>query len=210
MILQYFKWNDFDQFWTIAVGATGMLGMLLVVAQLFYVMVQVRRARRQFELSQAGETSRIFSEVMDRWADQYENRCALMAKPATTADALLEKHGKNPSNLLSDPTWQNEIRPMLNFYEFLGVLLSNEKLDRDEILERVFTLVTVDSYPGRSLKKADGILYQHFEPYLTYLRSPDYSGYRDDIYEYYDDVLIPQYIEYQREKRRKKCEQRRA
>ncbi len=198
-VFEYFVWNSFDEFWTIATGFTGIVGILLVVLQLGYVAVQVKRARRQFELAQAGETSRIFFEVMDRWSDQYANRCSLLAKPPIQMEELIYKYGRDASKLLEDKVWQNEIRPILNFFEFLGVLLSMEKLDQDEILERIFTLVTVDNYPNKTLEKEHGTLYCHLQPYLTYLRSDEYTGYRADIYKYYDQVLIPKYIAYQKE-----------
>ena len=197
LIFEYLTWSNFDQFWTVVTGSTGMVGVILIILQLWYVTRQIKRTRHQFELSQSAEISRIFFEVMDRWGEQYENRCSLLDKPAITADDLLEEYGLDASKLLGDSKWQNQIRPILNFYEFLGVLLSNDKLDQDEILERIFTLVTVDTYPGQEYVMELGPIYKHLKPYLTYLRSEDYTGYRPDIYKYYDQVLIPKYIAYQ-------------
>jgi|GEM_PF-5909214 hypothetical protein len=199
---QYVSPTNLEEFWTVVTGLTGIFGIILVVAQLAYVSIQLRRARRQFELSQAGETSRIFFDVMDRWSIQYENRCKLLAKPAVTADQLRDTFGSDPSALLADDTWQTEIRPLLNFFEFLGVLISNDKLNQAEVVERIFTLVTVDNYPNQNYEKENGTLYAHLTPYLIYLRSPDYSGYRPDIYEYYDGkgALIDRYIAYQKSK----------
>jgi len=193
---EYFTWSNFDQFWTVFTGSTGMVGLFLIILQLWYVTRQIKRTRHQFELSQSAETSRIFFEVMDRWAELYPGRCSLLAKPPTSADDLVKEFGPDASKLLEDNKWQEEIRPILNFYEFLGVLLSNDKLDEDEILEQIFTLVTVDVYPNREYVMEIGPIYKHLEPYLTYLRSDDYSGYRSDIYKYYDQVLIPKYIAY--------------
>lgn len=197
VFFEYFIWNDFDQFWTVVTGLTGMVGLLLIILQLWYVTRQIKRAGRQFELSQSTETSRIFFEVMDRWAAQYQNRCSLLAKEPTTAEALVEKYGLDASKLLDDDLWQEEIRPLLNFYEFLGVLISNDKLDQDEVLERIFTLVTVDVYPDQNYVMEAGSMYKHLEPYLKYLRSDEFTAYRSDIYVYYDQELIPEYIAYQ-------------
>ena len=196
MNLDYITPTNFQEFWTFATGTASIVGIILVAFQLLYVSVQLRRARGQFELSQASETSKIFIEVMDRWSNEYDNRCKLLAAKPTTVEALLEEYGHDASPLLASEKWQKEIRPILNFFEFLGVLLSNEKFDQAEIVERIFTLVTVDSYPNSDFQAESGLIYSHLLPYLDYLRKEDFSGYRKDIYKYYDSVLLPKYIEY--------------
>lgn len=200
MDYQYLIPADFDQFWTAVTALTGMVGLILIIAQLWYVTRQIKRTRHQFELSQSAETSRLFIEVMDRWAAQYENRCSLLAKVATTAEALKGRF-EGPSDLLAGDEWQQEIRPILNFFEFLGVLLNNDKLDKDDIREKIFTLVTVDVYPNQTYVRENGTLYQHLMPYVKYLR----DTYRTDIYEYYDKQLVPKYIEYQEAKAKAKA-----
>lgn len=200
-MLDYLKPGNFEEFWIIVGSLTGLIGILLIIAQLFYVARQINKAQDQIRLGQAGETAKIFFEVMDRWNENYERRNRLLKKPALTLEELSERYADDPAELLNSAEWRDEIRPILNFFEFLGVMLSNTVFDQDAIKERIFTLVTVDTYPGLTEPPADkdaliaeGTMYRHLKPYLDFLRRR--TNYRSDIYRYYDEVLLRIYAEH--------------
>ncbi|MEN9011111.1 MAG: hypothetical protein ABF241_03465 [Yoonia sp.] len=83
---------------------------------------------------------------MDRWQTVYEARNRILAKSAVTLDDLVKKYGDDPSELLASKDWLQNYRPVLNFFEFLGVILSNDVFDQKSITAHMFTLVTVDAF----------------------------------------------------------------
>lgn len=203
MDLEYLKPTNFSQFWTIVDTSVAALGILLILAQLIYLTIQLRRARNQVRMLQASETTKIFFEVMTRWSDVYPARNRLLAKPPAAPGELLKKYNGNPSELLNSDEWINDYRPLLNFFEFLGVLLTNDVFDQEAITSRIFTLVTVDTFsaPDDASEQElinSGSIYLHLKPYLDFLRVE--TAYRSDIYENYDDELLTRYAQYMRAK----------
>ncbi|RFP89065.1 hypothetical protein DZK27_06695 [Rhodobacteraceae bacterium 63075] len=198
---EYLIPDNLEEFWIIVGSVTGLIGILLIIAQLFYVARQINKAQDQIKLGQASETANIFFEVMDRWNANYEGRNKLLKKSPPTLKELGARYSDDPAELLNSEEWREEIRPILNFFEFLGVMLSNTVFDREAIKERIFTLVTVDTYPDvtgipkdKDALIAKGTMYRHLKPYLDFLRTE--TNYRSDIYRYYDEVLLNIYADH--------------
>ena len=204
MFQDYFRANDFTEFWTVFNARVGAIGILLIITQLIYLTIQLNRARGQVKMLQNSETTKIFFEIMDRWQTVYEARNRILAKPAVTLDDLVKKYGDDPSELLASKDWLQNYRPVLNFFEFLGVILSNDVFDQKSITAHMLTLVTVDAFSAEGdvdeqTLIASGTIYAHLRPYLDYLRS--HTQYRADIYEFYDAVLLQKYAAHIIEKR---------
>jgi hypothetical protein len=189
----------FRDHWTMILGMSSvtatlitLFGFLRISRQLKLQKDQIVKAETQLELLQASEVSQLFVLVMDRWTQNYKIRNKLLKARPKTLNSLIKKF-PTAAHLLSSSEWM-EVRSVLNFFEFLGVLLSNEKFDQDGVRERIFTLVTVDVYPEteESFGLDDGEFYLRMKPYLDFLRFE--TGYRPDIYEYYDSYLLTDYV----------------
>lgn len=198
--------SNFTDHWRMAMGIIALFSLVLSTAGLFLVVIQLYALYRQADRSQRAETSRLFIEVMDRWSLQYENRNRLIsAAPKTLAD--IKSIYPDATALLNSTHWREEIRPLLNFYEFLGVLIDNQNIDR----ESIFVLVTVDTFDcwastgtglrGKTRKVTldDCTIYQRLKPYINFLRQE--TGYRGDIYEFYDRHLLREYLDHANHKR---------
>jgi hypothetical protein len=103
--------------------------------------------------------------------------------------AEVEEKFSSWQNFLSSDEWK-KIREVINFYEFLGILLDKQYVEEDE----AFVLVSVDHFPrklgsGERVGPQEGELYKLVRPYIEYLR----DNYRDDIYLLYDHVALTRY-----------------
>jgi hypothetical protein len=90
---------------------------------------------------------------------------------------------------LNSDEWK-KIREVINFYEFLGILLKKEYVEEDE----AFVLVSVDHFPrklgsGQRVSAHEGEFYELVRPYIEFLR----DNYREDIYLYYDHIALTKY-----------------
>jgi hypothetical protein len=99
------------------------------------------------------------------------------------------------SKLMDSDFWKDELRKVLNFYEFLGLMIHQGNIDANE----AFVLVSVDHFNWDSLREEhgkgredttfkDGDFYQKVAPYLDLVRE-----YRTDIYVFYDYFLTELY-----------------
>lgn len=192
--------ETFTEYWRMWSGIFSGSSVLLSIIGLVLVLVQLYAIYLQTKRSQRAETSRLFIEVMDRWSLQYENRNRLISAAPKTLEELSAIY-PDASALLTSTHWCEEIRPLLNFYEFLGVLIDNQNIDR----ESIFVLVTVDTFGVRAAKVPDGqltindcVIYQRLKPYIDFLRTK--TGYRGDIYDFYDRHLLREYLEHVNQK----------
>ncbi len=101
----------------------------------------------------------------------------------------IEKRYGSWSQFLNTDDWK-EIREVLNFFEFLGILIEKEYVNEDE----AFVLVSVDHFQrpegtGIRVPPEQGDFYSLVKPYIDFLR----HSYRSDIYYYYDRVALPRY-----------------
>ncbi len=195
-----FSPTSFTEQWRLWMGVIATLSLFLSFLGIVFVIFQLKAIYGQAGRAQRAETSRLFIEVMDRWSLQYENRNRLIS---TAPKSLAEIKAIYPtaSALLTSTHWRQEIRPLLNFYEFLGVLIDNQNIDR----ESIFVLVTVDTFEARGegaehlpLTSDDCLIYQRLKPYIDFLRKE--TGYRGDIYDFYDKHLLKEYLEHLNQK----------
>lgn len=199
LLLDIISPSNPEQFWRMISGIGTIIAIPIVVIQLYAIKKRMDHTRKQITLLQSAETTKLFIEVLDRWSHLYPKRNALLASTPTTTETLLHEYGTDVHKFLASEEWQEEVRPILSFYEFLGVILSDQSFSGDSMKDRVFTLVTVDTFdsdekgqPLYSLSTAP--MYQHLNPYLEYLRTE--TNYRKNLYAFYDDKLLKYYIEY--------------
>lgn len=136
-----------------------------------------------------------FLAFSDAWTKVYEKRNDLLSAPEiVTSEGLLHLYGHEYENLLKTPDWRDNIRPILSFYEDLGLMLEQGLIEA----KHLFLLVTVDSFEKYNKETAErasfpeGVMYERLKGYIEYLR----KVYRPNIYEYYDKYLLVAYKKY--------------
>lgn len=122
-------------------------------------------------------------QISDKWTAIYPSRNAVLASRDISKTALLQKYGNDYSLFLNSEEDWTSVREVCNFFEFLGMLVQGDFVDK----EHLFVVVTVDRFDDPEYP--DGILYSKLKGRIEYLR----QVYRSDIYEYYDKFLLPEY-----------------
>jgi hypothetical protein len=194
--------SGFSEHWTMIGGmwgvVIGLISTTVSIIGLVIVYLGFKRTRIQISLGQSAETSRMFIEVMDHWNTHYKIRNELIGSEPTSLAEIEGKFGSDYKEFLKTEYWREKIRPLLNFYEFLGVIIENYQVNKGAMKRQIFTLVTVDVPDDISLSNFtvdDLRIYQRLTPYISYLR----KYYRKDIYEYYDKYLLKEYMSYLRD-----------
>lgn len=88
----------------------------------------------------------------------------------------------------NDTFWRDNLRAVLNFYENLGLLIARGYIAESD----AFVIVSVDTFEGREKIVENASFYRMVKPVLQYLR----TGYREDIYVFYDRWLLRRYCEH--------------
>lgn len=140
-------------------GALALFGLLLTYWNL-------KRSADQREVS-------TLLALQQRWNDIYATRNALrhldLETPAMRALLAQDKtEEQSCKDILTSEVWLKIVRPVANFYEFVGLMVSDGHISA----ERLFVLVTVDDM---SWSKA--------RPFIERLGS-----YRRDLYVYWDEL----------------------
>ena len=162
-------------------SVAGIISALAIVSAAVFAFFQIKWAA-------SSDRARIFMKIADRWSDIYDARNHVLAEPVLTKDAIFERHGRDYKKFLASDEWK-AIRPVCNFFEFLGVIL-HQKFIRGEEL---FVLVTVDVFKEivdrEDVLVPDGVMFSKLRGPIEYLR----EVYRPDIYVLYDKFLLKQY-----------------
>lgn len=136
--------------------------------------------------------ARMLLRISEEWNRVLPIRYALLDRLSSEGmsdrQAIEQRFGSWNSFLNTDE-WK-EIREVLNFFEFLGILIEKGYVDEDE----AFVLVSVDHFhrpegTGIRVEPKEGDFYSLVKPYIDFLR----HSYRRDIYFYYDNVALPRY-----------------
>lgn len=146
---------------------------------------QLDHQRRSFQVRMLLRLSEEWNRILPLRYELFDD--LKTANLQTKAD--VENEYSDWKVFLSSDEWK-KIREVINFYEFLGILLKKEYVEEDE----AFVLVSVDHFPrklGTGLRASaqEGEFYKLVKPYIEFLR----DNYRDDIYLYYDNIALTRY-----------------
>lgn len=185
--------------WSNIISAIVAIASLLIAAAgIFFVWVQLRQIKYQGLKDEKANHAALMLDLAKRWSEVLEARYKVMQKlrspDAFNVDIAKDFHN-DCSRLMDSDFWKDELRKVLNFYEFLGLMIHQGNIDANE----AFVLVSVDHFNWDSLREEhgkeredttfkDGDFYQKVAPYLDLVRE-----YRTDIYVYYDYYLTELY-----------------
>jgi hypothetical protein len=146
---------------------------------------QLDHQRRTFQVRMLLRLSEEWNRVLSL---RYELFDELKSANLTTQSDVESKY-TDWKLFLNSNEWK-KIREVINFYEFLGILLEKQYVEEDE----AFVLVSVDHFPrklgtGQRVSAHEGEFYRLVKPYIAFLR----DNYREDIYLYYDHVALTRY-----------------
>ncbi|HWT13240.1 MAG TPA: hypothetical protein VN231_10845 [Allosphingosinicella sp.] len=150
----------------ISAGAT-LASAILAALGIWFVWRQLRALSQQ-------SRSQIFLDLADRWTAIYPARIQVLGMKATSVEALIAKY-PDYRQLFAEEFWP-KMRELLNFFEVVGLMIHQKFITAPE----VFVLVSVDR---------EGDMNAVLQPYINFLR----LTYRDDIYKFYDEYLLPEY-----------------
>jgi len=142
------------------------LGVWLAFLNLRNSRIAAQISAKQSELSTRQQEVAILSQVQDRWNSIYETRNKLR----TTKFHLVNWAGMEPEEILKHKDWIEIVRPVANFYEFVGLIISKGYIAPETAL----VLVT-----------ADRASRMNASPLIDALR----SKYRDDLYLFWDELI---------------------
>lgn len=183
----------------IAASLSAIFSMVSSIASLKQLRINSEHASSQHRSARA----HIFLEIADRWSKVLEVRRILLAKKNFfTFEQLRDEYEQNKTEVktykdfLCSNVWLNELRPICNFYETLGVMLEQGSIAPSAM----FVLVTVDNLEKIQESDRDGnitvreefAVHRRLKGAIKYLR----TYYRQDIYEYYDRYLLEAYRQY--------------
>lgn len=135
--------------------------------------------------------------VAQKWTEIYPKRNLLLGDTdegtrLRKAYEEFEKRG-NAKAFFDSKEWQEDLRPVLHFFELMGIYVHQGMIAPD----LMFDIVTVerwDSPDGGRPEACNGALYKRLKPTLDFVRQT-----RGSMYDYYDKFLLPLYFEhYQR------------
>ncbi len=183
-------WRLIASWFADAGGISQTLSGLAALVGIYLIWVQIKDVKR-------ARRAEIFLDLADRWTAIYPQRLAVLKLPPLDQNKVGENYGHDYRKLFRDPIWQ-DMRALLNFFEVVGLLVHQKFITPAE----VFVLVSVDHFGGHCNDPAscapdapdplpeDGTVFAILKPYLAFLR----ETYRSDIYCFYDQYLLPEYI----------------
>ncbi len=184
--------------WSNIISAiVAIASLLIAVAGIIFVWVQLRQIKYQGLKDEKANHAGMMLDLAQRWSEVLKSRYDVMKKlrdPKAHKVDIEQDFNNDCSKLMDSDFWTGELRKVLNFYEFLGLMIHQGNIDPDE----AFVLVSVDHFNWDSLRKdgkeredttfEDGDFYQKVAPYLDLVRE-----YRTDIYVFYDQYLAEIY-----------------
>lgn len=182
------------------VGMSNIVSAAIAIGGLAFIWNQFRQINRQNKEIEQSNHANMMLDLSQRWSEVLTKRYTVMQRlnADNTDDIDIDrKFNRDVSAFMASDFWRNELRPVLNFYEFLGLMIHQGNISKDE----AFVLVSVDSFDWdkltnngeksrRETSYKDGDFYQKVSPYLEFLRD-----YRNDIYAFYDYFLAELYHE---------------
>ncbi len=159
------------------------ISALMAIAGFIALLWQLWSLARQTRYQQQVNRAEMFMHLSEKWTSVLDFRYKLLNSPTKATVEDIAAHHGSPQKLFQDDIWKN-MRPVLNFYESLGLMIHQRYVSPEE----AFVLITVDG----PCEEGKSNFYTKARPYLDYLR----AHYRPDIYIFYDKALIPVYQAY--------------
>lgn len=167
---------------------------LFTFPAIFWQLLQIKKqSESEKKTNQAG----MMLDLADRWSDVLSHRYEVMRmleNPAAHNVDIEADFHNDYRRLMASDFWRKDLRPVFNFYEFLGLMIHQGNISAKE----AFVLVSVDHYDWDQLAEdgrdpletsfRDGDFFKKVEDYLKLLRT-----YRRDIYVFYDYFLAELY-----------------
>lgn len=174
------------------VAVAAIASVVVALVTLWMLVHQLRGLKSQATSEARSFQAQMLLDLSKRWTEVLPARYKVMEqlKTENCCLQLIMKAGKKRpyEEFFASEFWQKDLRQVLNFYENLGLLIRQGYLREDE----AFVFVSVDTFGGKAVDVENATFYQKIKPILNYLR----SGYRPDIYAFYDGWLLPRYCQH--------------
>lgn len=143
-----------------------LVASIMLAVGVLLSFLSLQSTRRSLRMSAKQNEVSILHDVQNRWNEIYSSRNRLRGSDFTRTNW----HSMEVNDILTSKEWLEVVRPVANFYEFIGLVVFKGYIQLDTVL----VLVTMDE---QSRERA--------APLIDALK----AHYRDDLYVFWDYLI---------------------